>query len=125
MTVPAALTIPSMLDTLHVDAVSLTEHLPGPGLSGRTVVHIVVNVMAADGAALTGLSKDAFSLRVVAGPGEGRRIAAMGCRESAPGIYTLSLGHASDVAHGPVMLAVFVHDQNADREGRRLVRIDP
>lgn len=129
MTAPAPLAIQPTLDTpetLQLDAASLSEHLPGPGLAGRTVVHVVVSVTRADGMALTDLPAKAFTLRGVAGSIAGHAIAIAGVRETAPGIYTLSLAPTSRASsHGPTILAVLVRDRNTDRAGRRLVRIDP
>lgn len=125
MTAHAELAMQSMLDALQVDAISLTEHLPGPGLAGRTTIRVVVNVTMADGTPLSGLSTTAFTLRGVAGPGEGRTVPIAELRETAPGIYALSLGLSPNASHGPSMLAVSVHDRATDRSGRRLVRIDP
>ena len=116
--------------SLRIDVVSLTTVSPnGPALVSPRRAVLVATVADAEGASITALDRDAFTVSAVVVSstlkGTVNPMAIEGVRELTPGVYTIVLDHLGKLRETSFVCVVDVHmDGPTPRRGRAVARVD-
>lgn len=123
-----------LIDSLRLTAFGLANaDVPGPALINNYRASLVVSLSSGPEQPVAGLSREAFQVTVLDGPGLGGRapggLAVLAAVEAEPGTYVLALGRSGrgEWLRGTYALAVTVryHEGGgADRQARTTVRLD-